>query len=165
MRLLMCLECKSMEELPDFSGPPEEDVLLKSLIEKHQFMPGYPHHGHLMNIPQETWDNEEHRDAIIKEAWKKAGYTGMEPEFYATQNTFQEEAAKCFSAHMRPQDGCIDWHDRSKRIGNSTLTDEEKKTAREHGLKSKNAVYLCDFCPVRANYVQKKRYEAAGLYD
>lgn len=165
MRLLMCLECRSLEELPDYSGPSEGDVLLEELAGRHEFAPGYPHHGNLIAIKDEDWANEKWRKDVIKQLWSDAGHTGLEPEFYETKNTFQDEAMKCFSAHMRPQNGCIDWKDKAKRLGNSMLDDDDRAVAKEHGLKRKRAVYLCDFCPAKFNYVQKQAYSAAGLYD
>lgn len=164
MRLLLCHDCKTLEEVPDFDGPPELDVLLQDLTERHRFDGREPHRGQLMRIKPEDWENRKTREAIIAEVWNKAGYTGMEPEFYATKNTFQEDAAKCFNKHNRPQDGCIDYCIPSKKLGNSTLTREEQKISKDAGFKPRGAVYLCYFCPVQANYVQKKSFEKRGLY-
>lgn len=165
MRLLMCIECKTLEELPDFNGRPEDDVLLEELISRHQFTEGYPHHGNLISIEDDKWADTVWREATIRQLWSDAGYTGMEPEFYASKNTFQEEAAKCYAAHRRPKDGCIDYKDRSKRIGNSLLDDDDKRVRAEHGLKRRQTVYLCDFCPAKFHYVQQKAYAQAGLYE
>lgn len=165
MRLLLCHDCKSLEEVPDFDGPVEQDTLLQILVDRHKYAPGYPHHGQLLQIKQEDWNNAQYRDAIVKEIRNGAGHTGLDPEAYAARNTFREDALKCYDRHSRPKDGCIDWKDLSKRLGNSILSDEEKKTARDHGLRSRGVVYLCDFCPVRANYVDPKKYDKAGLYD
>lgn len=164
MRLLLCHDCRTLEELPDFDGPPAADVLLKELAERHRFPDDDRHRGQLLKIEAEDWKDKTRREAIIEEVWKKAGYTGMEPEFYATKNTFQEDAAKCFDRHRRPKDGCPDYCDPSKKLGNSTLTTEERNIAKAEGFKPRGAVYLCYFCPVQANYVQKKKFEAAGLY-
>ncbi len=166
MRLLLCHDCTTLEEVPDFDGPPERDVLLDNLLERHRFDGGRePHRGQLLKVDAKDWADKRKREAIIEEVWNKAGYTGMEPEFYATQNTFQEDAAKCFNAHRRPQGGCIDYCIPSKRLGNSTLTREEQKISKEAGFKPRGAVYLCNFCVVEANYVQKKKWEKQGLYD
>ena len=35
IRLLYCYECRTIEELPDFKGHPDDDVLLQLTIEKH----------------------------------------------------------------------------------------------------------------------------------
>lgn len=167
MRLLVCNECETIDELPDFDGEPEDDILLENLIsEKHSYTPDHPHHGNLLWVDNEDWKDTKKREGILREVRRGAqgGTTGMDPEAYALRNNYQEDALNCYSAHRRPKDGCIDWKDKSKIIGNSMLTDEEKRKKREHGIGSNQVVYLCDFCPVRSNYVDKKKYEKAGLY-
>ena len=42
IRLLYCYNCKTIEELPDFEGNPDDDVFLELLIEKHNSA-GIPH--------------------------------------------------------------------------------------------------------------------------
>lgn len=172
MRLFVCLDCRSIEELPDYEGPmvwneeykidvPAQDDLLEHLIEPHRQK---QHSGHLIHIEDKDWRDKEARDQIIQQIKAGAGGEGLGSEAYAVKDTFQEEALKCFSRHNRPQDGCIDYKDRSKRLGNSILTDEEKSVARREGLKQMQARYLCEFCPVHSNYVQKKQFEKGGMY-
>jgi len=35
IRLLVCRDCKSIEELPDYEGRPSDDLLLNISVEKH----------------------------------------------------------------------------------------------------------------------------------
>lgn len=183
MRLLICKQCRSIEQLPDYDGPLEKalvpspdgnliermvppdgaDIHLDYLSEPHRRQ---EHEGNLVHVPDEQWAIEEVRAGIVEQIRNAmaGGTTGLDPEAYALKDTFQEEALKCFDAHRRPQDGCIDWHDRSKRIGNSLLDWSERKLMKKQGISTKKQ-FLCDFCPVASNYVQKKKFEKKGLYD
>jgi len=173
VRLFVCLQDKSIEELPDYAGPmiyderygrevPAHDPELEYIIEPHRRK---DHRGHLITVEDEDWKDSHKRQAIIKQIWEGAGHTGFEPETYAVRNTIQEDALKCFSAHRRPQDGCIDWHDRSKRLGNPLLSDGERKATQRFGFKRTHERFLCDYCPVASHHVQKKVFEKEGLYD
>ena len=173
MRLFLCVDCQVIEQVPDYEGPmiydpqynkelPVKDDLLEYVIAPHKQQ---EHRGTLMHIDQEDWEDDKKRDGILKEIRDGLGKTpGLDPEAYAMRDTFQEDALKCFSAHNRPQGGCIDYKDRSKRIGNSMLTDEERADVKKFGLKRVQQRYLCEWCPVHTNYVEKKQNEASGLY-
>ena len=150
IRLLKCNTCVTTEELPDFKGPAEYDVLLEALVQKHRFPDGNEHLGQLLRIEKKYWDSPKIRKEILEKMW--TGHTGFDPEFYASKNTFQDDAMKCFNKHNRPDQGCIDWKIDRVRLGNPT------KLGWETGPK----VYLCDFCPVRA-HVARKQQEARGL--
>lgn len=156
MRLLQCLDCKTVDELPDFHGVPEDDVLLIHLVkERHtgprrdvrgdpvDAAPGELHRGNLHNVDDLTWAHE--KDNILKEMW--SAFTGFEPEYYAARSTFHEDAIRCFDAHRRTVP-CIDWHSDKKRIGNPV---------REQFKNPKAAVYLCDFCPVASEVMTEQR--------
>lgn len=183
MRLLICMDCHTIEELPDYNGPLEtvrvpapdgtmmeaqvppvgEDHLLEHLSEPHRKQ---EHRGQLVSVPEENWRDTQTRVEILKQLRDqlKGASTGLDPEAYAIKNTFQEDALKCFNAHRRPKDGCIDWESRSKVLGNSLLTEDEKTAARKHGLHSKQKRYLCHFCPV-ASQVKTKMFDKQGLYN
>lgn len=182
MRLLICKTCKTIEQLPDYTGPLEQalvpspdgnlierlvppegaDVHLDYLTEPHR---RGEHEGNLVQVPDEQWAVEQVRADVVRQIQEAmaGGTTGLDPEAYALKDTFQEEALKCFAAHRRPQNGCIDWHDRSKRIGNSLLDWSERKLLKKEGITPKKQ-FLCDFCPV-ASQVQGKKFEKEGLYD
>jgi hypothetical protein len=92
---------------------------------------------------------EGHRDDILKGLGER--WTGFDPEFYATKDTFQEDAMRCFNLHRRPQGAdCIDWQADYRRVT-------------PHDWKGRN-VYLCDFCPV-ASSVKTAQRLALGVYD
>lgn len=181
MRVLICHNCRSMESIPDYTGPLERaevpgpdgnlveqevppvgaDIHLDHISEPHR---RGEHVGTLLHIPDEQWNNREVREGVIaqiRETLTK-GVTGLTPEAYAMRDTFTEGALACFKKHGRPSGGCIDWHDRSKKLGNSLLTSEERKIAR--GLPQPKKRYLCDFCPV-ASWVEKQQFDKSQLYN
>lgn len=159
IRLLHCSVCGSIEELPLFDGDPDKDHLLQILVDRHVFPSGEPHKGRLFRLPQIHWTNETARKQIIEQI-KGGGSSGLDefdPEFYATRNTFQEDALKCYNAHLRPTDGCPDYNSPSKRLLPNTKEDRKElglvDPAKAPGPKN----YLCQFCPVHSIVMQKKR--------
>ena len=117
IRLLYCYNCKTIEELPDFEGNPDDDVFLELSIEKHNSA-GIPHTGFLSKIGVKTWSQEKFRKEIIKNLRNRVGggLADLDPDYYTTKATFYEDAMKCFADHLRPKEGCPDWKD-SKKIG------------------------------------------------
>ncbi len=154
LRLLICHDCREVIELPDFTGPPEYDVLLDQAVSAHRFPNGEEHVGALADVEKEKWDDESVRQEILKRIGKPEKETGFGGEFYAAKNTFAEDAMKCFNEHGRPKQGCIDYKDERKRLGNPT----------SEGWRQGPRVYLCDFCPIKTWVVTQQR-SAAGMYD
>lgn len=180
------MTCKTIEEVPDYDGPLETarvpapdgtmmdakvppvgaDVLLEYVARPHRMQ---EHRGQLVQVDEENWRDHVTRNEILKQLKEqlKGTHTGLDPEAYAIKNTFQQDALKCFNDHRRPKDGCIDWEDSSKLIGNSLLTEEEKDAARKHNLLRRgkgSKRYICHFCPV-ASQVKHKMFDKSGLYN
>jgi hypothetical protein len=164
IRLFYCWDCKTIDELPDFQGRPEDDTLLAILIEKHQSA-GVAHGCTPFRIGVKLWSVESVRNSIIKQirSQTNGGLDELDPTYYATRSMFYEDAMKCFAKHLRPQDGCPDWKSDSKRLVPNTAA--ERKDAGLVSPEKSNAtkVYLCDFCPVKSNVLTKQR-AAAGMY-
>lgn len=195
MRLLICLDCKTIEPLPNYDGPLERalvpapdgtlqpaevppmgaDTVLDHLSSPHARR---EHRGNLVTVEDEEWDDNSKRVEIIKqiEAGLNEGVAGLGADAYALKDTLTEDAVKCFNRHGRPEK-CIDWHTRSKLLGNSLLSDDEKKAAKEasravaalakkspRGRQGPTKRYLCDFCPV-ATKVQQAMFDKKGLYS
>lgn len=155
IRLLVCRDCRTIEELPGYDGPVEYDVLLDTAVERHIFPNGERHIGNLMTVEDRVWSDPSAKAEIVKRIAEKT--TGLNSEFYATKNTYEEDALGCYSRHGRPTDGCSEYHDERKRIGNPT----KELAANWHNHPFK--VYLCDFCPVKSWVLTQERYKA-GLY-
>jgi hypothetical protein len=164
MRLFICLSDKSIEALPDYAGPmvwdqdfkvevPAHDDLLEHVIAPHQQRGCI---GHLATVEDADWENPTKRAEIVKQIWTNAGHTGFDPAVYAVRDTLSEDALKCYNAHRRPTDNCIDYRTRSKRLGNDLLDHDEKKLAKREGLKRREIRFLCEWCPYESVVNQKK---------
>lgn len=164
MRVLYCLVCGTMEELPLFDGKPEDDHLLEILVQPHVFPSGEPHKGHLFRVPVLQWENYEVRKRIIEQI-KGGGSKGLDEfdaKFYDTKNTFKEDAMTCFNRHRRPN-SCDDY-----KTEKMMLLPDTKSERKDAGLPDPKKApgpknYLCDFCPVQSMVVQKMR-ELRGDY-
>jgi hypothetical protein len=179
-RLLVCRTCKTIDVLPLYDGPKEleaQDPVLDSLVRRHVQLHGDtgPETAALLVASEDpcrcdekkTFDLtgrvigknplsirgshtfwEGHKDDVLKGLRER--WTGFDPEFYATKDTFTEDAMRCFNLHRRPQGTCIDWHADYRRVT-------------PHDWKGRN-VYLCDFCPV-ASSVKTAQRLALGAYN
>lgn len=178
-RLLVCRECRTIEQLPLYDGPKEleaQDPILDRVVRQHVQRHGdiKPDSAALLVASEDPchcgektmvdvrgarqgpgrvlgrhtfW--EGHRDDILKGL--KERWTGFHPEFYATKDTYQEDAGRCFNLHRRPKGAdCIDWHDDSRRVTPASWKGRE--------------VFLCDFCPV-ASAVTTAQRMALKMYD
>lgn len=154
LRLLICHTCRSIQEIPDFQGRPEDDVLLEHLLVAHRFPDGNEHFGKLAEVLRADWEDSVRKAAIIEQIKAAVGgTTGMPSEWYATKDTYAEDALKCYAKHGRPKEGCIDYCDSSKRIQNPSRA----------GWEGGPRVWLCNFCPVES-YIQMRENHLAGMY-
>ena len=163
-RLLYCLVCGSLEELPPFEGRPENDHLLAIAVAPHKFPSGEEHKGKLFVLPVAYWEGET-RKRIIEQI-KGGGSKGLDEfddSFYASRSTFAEDALKCFAQHNRPQDGCSDYMTPAKRLLPNTSAERKElglpSAADAPGPKSS----LCMFCPVHSVVTTRKR-TLMGMY-
>lgn len=160
LRLLYCYQCKTIEELPDFEGNPDDDVLLQVLIDKHESA-GIPHNGFLSKIGVKTYKRPEVRKQVIEYVRNRVGggLADIDPEYYFTKATFADDAMKCYSLHLRPTAGCPDYASDKKKL--VPKTQSERK---ELGLSAAtSSIYLCDFCPVKSHVVTQQRKQS-GMY-
>lgn len=143
IRLLLCLECKSLEPLPDYKGDPHNDWDLKYVIEKHAYPSGEKHKGNLIDVPKQFWDDPNHRASIQKQIQEGLVGGGLPSEFYDIKDTLNEDALACFQRHNR-NPGCPDFRSNEKRL--SAGTDKQRKDLGLAPLRSNR--FLCDHCPV-----------------
>lgn len=160
IRLLVCRSCKTIEELPDWDGRPEDDVLLNISVERHQSPE--PHIGNLLRFPLRYWMVPKVKDAIVQQI--REGSSGLDivaEGFYNTKSQFGEDAMTCWGLHNRPTGQCDDYKSEKKILRPSTVA--ERKDA---GLSMSKApkIYLCDFCPVKS-YNMKMHNKEKGLYN
>lgn len=161
IRLLQCLDCRSLETLPDFDGNPDYDDALIYALKPHRFPNGDEHGGHLMKVETKYWNDPAVRATIESQIREKSGHTGLDSEFYATKDTYGQDALRCFQKHHRNPE-CNDYHSDSKRLTPSTA-----EARKEAGLPRYSAAgqdrYLCDFCPVSSMVAQAERARR-GMY-
>lgn len=174
IRLLICLDCKTIEELPDYpaNARPELDFLLTSLVERHKgptkYSPNIPlgqeHLGNLIrDIKKTLWESPEFKNQItnqIKEALR-TGDAGFQPEWYATKSTFIEDAGKCFERHGNPT-ACPDYRSDSKLLSPGTKK-ERKKLGLPTEVDPRLDVYLCNFCPYHQRVLDYKNKNRSSL--
>jgi hypothetical protein len=166
IRLLYCYNCKTIEELPDYKGNPDDDVTLQVLIDRHESA-GIPHSGFLSDIGVKIWSQEKFRKEIIKNLRNRVGggLADLDPDYYTTKATFYDDAMKCYSEHLRPKGTCGDWRAKNKRLVPKNTAELRKEVGLVSAEKSAGTkVFLCDFCPVKTFYATQQR-KAAGLYD
>jgi hypothetical protein len=160
LRLFICNLCQTIEELPTFKGKPDDDVLLHGLLERHghktMSMGGERPDAKIGIVWRDDWQDPAYRRSIIEQIRSQEGHTGLGDEFYATRDTYTEEATKCFAKHGRPslQPGCIDYRSRSKLLGNTLQDDEDLRELtviqKENLSGTRQKIYLCNFCPYHA---------------
>jgi hypothetical protein len=132
IRLLHCEDCKTIDELPDFDGPPEFDDVLEALLRRHETPSGLRHVGKLFDVDVLVWQNEEARRGIIKQikGGGSAGLAEFDATFYDTRNTFFDDAMKCYAQHLRPKGACPDWMSDSKILLPDTKARAEGRGSR-----------------------------------
>ena len=158
-RLLYCLVCDSLEELPPYEGEPELDHLLAIACEQHVFPSGEPHKGKLFVLPLRAWAKQESKREIIGQI-KGGGSKGLaeiDDTFYDSRSMFLEDAMKCYKAHNKPKEGCPDWHDSSMLLIPSTEKERRKEGLGKYKDSPGQKTYRCDFCPVAIGVAQRKR--------
>jgi len=158
-RLLYCLVCETLEELPPYEGPTELDYLLQVACDNHVFDSGLPHMGKLYVVPLKAWAHAESKKEIIRQI-KGGGSKGLaevDETFYESRSTFMEDAMSCYKSHNKPKDGCPDWQDKSKLLIPKTVKERREAGLERYEDAPGQKTYLCNFCPVAIGVAQRKR--------
>ena len=164
IRLLYCEDCKTIDELPDFDGPPEYDDVLEALLRRHETPSGLRHVGKLFDVDVLVWQNEEARRGIIKQikGGGSAGLAEFDATFYDTRNTFFDDAMKGYGLHLRLKGACPDWMSESKILLPDTTAERKAEGLAAPSKTPGHKVRLCDFCVVQ-RFMAKKAQDAMGL--
>jgi len=158
-RLLFCLVCQTLEELPPYDGDPELDHLLAIACEAHVFPSGEPHKGKLFVLPIRAWAHTESKKEIIRQI-KGGGSKGLaelDESFYDSRSTFLEDAMQCYGRHNKPKDGCDDWHSKDRMLIPKTVKERKAEGMARYEDEVGPKTYLCDFCPVSIAVNQRKQ--------
>lgn len=158
-RLLYCLVCQTLDELPPYDGAPEQDHLLAIACEQHVFPSGEPHKGKLFVLPLRAWAKPESKKEIIRQikGGGSAGLAEIDDTFYASRSTFMEGAMECYKRHNKPKDGCAEWHAKEKLLVPNTIKERKAEGMARYQDEAGPKTYLCDFCPVAIAVAQRKR--------
>lgn len=167
IRLLLCLVCETIEELPDYEGPSNFDYLLEISLEKHKFDSGEEHKGKLFKLPVKSWANPEQKKAIL-EQFKQGGSKGLDDldpdkSFYETKMEFADAAMECWQKHLQTP-MCNDYESPSKRLLPNTAKERADLNLPSPEHLEGPQVYSCHFCPVHVNVTTKKR-AMRGMYN
>ena len=163
-RLLFCLVCQTLEELPPFDGEPELDHLLAIACEAHVFPSGEPHKGKLFVLPLRTWAHTESKKEIIRQI-KGGGSKGLaeiDDTFYDSRSNFMDDAMTCYERHNKPKDGCDDWQHSSKLLIPNTVKERRAEGMAKYQDEAGPKTYLCNFCPVSIAVNQRKQMLLEG---
>ena len=149
-RLLVCKTCGVMMRMQDYDGPAEYDMELLENIDRHigkaQDKRPESHISMIFRCDDETAGKLDAETAVKSELAKNHIW------IKDYRDELKVDAVKCFNAHNRPKQGCIDWCIESKTIGRKT------------GVPVNKRQYLCMYCPAASFYAHKERIEL-GLYD
>jgi hypothetical protein len=156
IRLLLCFEDKTLEQIEDYEGDPHNDWALRYVTDKHVYPSGEKHKGQLLRVEKKHWDSPSTREAIERQIRDSAGHTGLNQEFYDTKDTLGEDALACYTKHLR-NPACSDYRDESKRL--SAGTDKERRSLGLAPLRSNH--FLCDHCPVHSMVMAVKNGSVA----
>lgn len=168
IRLLVCLVCETIEELPDYEGPSNFDYLLEIACEPHKFPSGEEHKGKLFKVPVKAWANAADKKEILEQL-RQGGSRGLdeldpEKSFYETKMTFAEEAMECWIKHLQPKDNCDDYQSSSKRLLPNTAKERGELGLPKPEHLDGPKIYTCNFCPYHGQVVQRRR-AMMGLYN
>jgi hypothetical protein len=159
VRLLFCHECKSCDEIPDYTGPPQNDYYLEHRVQQHQFADGRPHHGVLGRVKNSKSEISAAMDHMAEAVRPGAG-SGLGEPLYDLRDNYKTEAMQCWKAHNRTRD-CGDYRSDKMRLWADTKAARKAEHMPTNRAERPNA-WVCDFCPVHS-VVQQKQRQARGL--
>lgn len=170
LRLLICHDCRSVDVLPWYEGPPEFDDTLKYRLTGHQGpldddgLPRYYHHGTMSTVSEKSWDDTNTQRIILGEISKahNGGEVGLGSAIYNARSNFKEDAITCWKQHNRTTD-CQDYKSDSKLLVPDTRG-ERKELGLEVSSRRRPGTSLCVFCPYHSVVMQKARIKQ-GFYE
>lgn len=170
LRLLICHDCKSVDVLPWYDGPPQYDDTLNYRLADHQGPkdtqtgePRWYHTGTMASVSEKSWEDESTKWRILDELSKAhaGGEVGLGSAIYHARSNFKEDAMTCWKQHNRTQN-CGDYKSDSKR-----LVPDTRGERKELGLDTKSSrrpgTHLCVFCPYHSVVMARARKEQ-GFY-
>lgn len=158
------MDCKAIEEIPDFDGPPDYDDLLTIACERHTNSLGIAHVGHLLRVPIRYWAVPKVKEQILHQIREgTGGIAEGDQDFYDTKSQFHADAMTCFQQHLSPKGQCPDYMSDKKRLVPKTAADRKEAGLAAPSKARAVHISLCRFCPVHVYNLQKEK-QKVGLY-
>jgi hypothetical protein len=167
VRLLICEHCSSVEEMPDYDGPWQNDTWFNELVKKHLLPSGEKTHGdvHIGRIESDKWTG--HKEDVVKQISSEfvkfsdpGTGTGLGETFYDVKSNYSEDAMKCWRVDHQRTTNCGDYMSAKMEVKPDTKA--ERKSERL-SVKDRPAIHVCSFCPYNSIVMQRKR-KAQGDY-
>lgn len=164
IRLLICSTCKTVEELPPYSGDPRGDTWLREKEATHLLPSGEKMHGDVRvgRIEQEDWlsHKQDILGKLASEMTAPGQGAGLGEAMYAAKDNYSVDAMKCWRVgHQRTLD-CPDYMTSKMRV----LPDTKAERKAEGMTTQRPSIYICQFCPVHSVMMQRQR-AAEGEYN
>lgn len=148
-RLLVCKSCGVMYKMRPYDGPPEYDMELIEIINRHLAQATDPrpesHISLIFRTDEDTASKLDVETSVKNELMKN------EIWMRDFRDELKVEALKCYNRHGRTPN-CNDYEAADKTIG------------RKIGVPKEKWQYLCYYCPVHSKVVESVR-RAKGMYD
>lgn len=148
-RLLTCQSCGTMYRMRPYDGPPEYDMELIELIDRHLAQAADPrpesHKALIFRTDAETAAKLDMETAVKSELMKN------EIWMRDFRDELKVDALKCYDRHGRNAN-CSDYMTDGKTIG------------RKIGVPKEHRQYLCNYCPVQSKVTEAVR-AAKGMYS
>lgn len=149
IRLFICHDCESVQELPWYEGPPEYDDTLNYRVAEHE-----NHVGNLADIEEAVWAKAPLRpDILSKLAAIPGKAAGLGGSYYDLHSSFKDDAGTCWKRHNRTTD-CGDYM-ADKMILRAPTKGERKELNLD--VKDRATTHLCNFCPMFSIKMQRAR--------
>lgn len=168
LRVLKCMKCRSLEEVPDYDGPEggentmEYDLNLKFFTDDHVNKGCGREDFATYRFPTRFWVIPKVKEGITTQLQEGAqGLDVFGTKFYDTKSNFQADAMSCWIKEHNQTKDCGEYKHEKKLLKPGTSKERMAAGLAKEGTGPK--VYLCDFCPVKS-LVQKKAYSKKGLY-
>lgn len=169
MRVLKCIKCRSVEEVPDYEGPEggentmEYDGTLKFFTDQHIHKGCKRDDFMTLRFATKFWIIPKVKEGII--AQLNEGAQGLDvfgTNFYDTKSNFTADAMSCWIKEHNQTKDCGEYKSDKKRLKPGTSVERAALGLEKEGTGPK--VYLCDYCPVKS-LVQEKAFKKKGLYN
>jgi hypothetical protein len=149
--------------MPDYQGPWQNDTWFNEKVKSHLLPSREKTHGdvHIARVEQSDWLS--HRSDIAgkmaSEFTMPGKGAGLGQTFYDTKDNLSHDAMTCWRVEHGRTLNCQDYMSDKKKIKPDTRAERK---AEGMDASARPSIYLCQFCPVHAHVLQKKKSEVFG---